>query len=399
MRGNNLGGWIWTRGRRSQPQGGRRPTLELEVLEDRTLPTATVPIGAMGDSLTAPYAGTGHGSAGDRCWVEQFQALRSQDDIQIYNLAHGGATTTTLLQQGQPNAVADLVAAGEVRYAVLIIGANDESQFLGSIFQGNPAPFVNTVVPNIEHALSIVAGGGDVSLVLGNLPDIGVTPLFRSTVTNDPVLLQRLTDAVTMANQQLQGWADANQVPVVDLFSLSYLTLAPITIGDVEIDNAFAPDGFHPNTIAQGILGNTILAAMNVAYGEDVSALSLSDQEILTEAGIDFPPELTYFDVSPYVLYNGGSNLARQSQAELAGAFASHTISPLGRPDVQIDRAEQAAVRVFSPDQTTDVARGSTAQIISDPGTGLSEKPQAMPTLNLAEITGAGEIAALDLRS
>jgi lysophospholipase L1-like esterase len=304
--------------RRTDTASRYRHIPKLEALDDRTLPTVT--IGAMGDSLTAPYTGTPQGSAGDLSWVEQFQALRSQDDIQIVNVARGGATTTSLLAQQQPEAVANLVANGSVSYAVLIIGANDESQFLASIFAGNPAPFVNTVVANIETALNIVAGAGNVSLVLGNLPDIGVTPRFRATVTHDPVLLQRLTDAVTLANQQLQDWANANHIPVLDLFSLSYLTLSPITIGDVEIDNAFAPDDFHPNMVAQGILGNTILQALNVAYGEDVSAVSLSDQEILTEAGIDFPPELTYFDVSSYVLYNPPAAHRQALQAYFAVA-------------------------------------------------------------------------------
>src|SRR5262249_53108139 len=288
----------------------------LEVLEDRTVPSG-VTIGAMGDSMTAPYKGTSHGSAGDRCWVEQFEALRSVDDVQIYNVAKGGATSTTLLSQGQPNTVADLIASGAVRYPVLVIGANDETQFLPSILAGNPDPFVNTVVPNIFKAAAIVAGSGDVPRVVANLPDIGVTPLFRATVTNDPVLLQRLTDAVMLANQQIESLAGAYHVPVVDLFGLSYLTLGPITIGDVQITNYFAPDGYHPGMVAQGILGNTILAAMSVGDGEDVSSLQLTDQEILDEAGIDHPPGQTYFDVGQFVIYNPGSGLPRTLPGDL----------------------------------------------------------------------------------
>src|SRR5690348_5461085 len=56
----------------------RRPRppfrLALEQLDERTLPSATVTIAALGDSLSASYQGTLQGSAGDRSWVQQLQA-------------------------------------------------------------------------------------------------------------------------------------------------------------------------------------------------------------------------------------------------------------------------------------------------------------------------------------
>jgi hypothetical protein len=41
------------RGRLTPP----RPRLEVEALEGRSLPSATITLAAMGDSLTAPYTG------------------------------------------------------------------------------------------------------------------------------------------------------------------------------------------------------------------------------------------------------------------------------------------------------------------------------------------------------
>jgi hypothetical protein len=90
----------------------RRSLRGPEALEDRTLLAVTV--SAMGDSMTAPYAGTAQGSAGDRNWVEQFQLLRSPDDVTIYNEARGGATSTSLLSQGQHTRTAARVADGTV---------------------------------------------------------------------------------------------------------------------------------------------------------------------------------------------------------------------------------------------------------------------------------------------
>ena len=257
----------------------------------------------MGDSLTAPYAGTLQGSAGDRSWVEQFQALRPHQ-ISIANQAVAGATSSSLLAQGQATAVATLVAHGAVDYAVLIVGANDISANLPAIFAGNPTPFVTTVVANIETALDTVAAAGEVGLVVGNIPDVGVTPYFRTYVTNNPFLLEEVTAAVTLANQQIEAFAAVRGIPVVDLFGLGNRIQSPLTVGGVQVNQLFAPDGFHPGTVPQGLLGNTVLDALHRAYDVKIDILRLSDQEILTEAGIGRPGRPTYFDVQPYVIFH-----------------------------------------------------------------------------------------------
>src|SRR5262249_12293249 len=156
---------------RSRRPASRR--LAVEQLEDRMLLSTSVAIGAMGDSLTAPYAGEPYVAPGERNWVEQLQILRSEH-VTIYDEAVPGATSSSLLAQGQAAAVADLVAHGVIDSAVLIIGANDIPPNLPSIFAGNPAPFVTTVVANIETALDTVAAAGSVRLVVGNIPDIGL---------------------------------------------------------------------------------------------------------------------------------------------------------------------------------------------------------------------------------
>ncbi len=63
------------RGRRAlpRPRSGRA-RLEVERLEDRSLPSATITLAAMGDSLTAPYAGHPWGDAGDQSWAQQLAA-------------------------------------------------------------------------------------------------------------------------------------------------------------------------------------------------------------------------------------------------------------------------------------------------------------------------------------
>ncbi|MBV8397132.1 MAG: hypothetical protein JOZ17_00110, partial [Acetobacteraceae bacterium] len=65
-----------------------------------------------------------------------------------------------------------------------------------------------------------------------------------------------------------------------------------------------APDGFHPNTVAQGLLANTVLEAFQEGYGINVRPLRLTDQQILDEANIAHHPGHTYYDVKPFVIAN-----------------------------------------------------------------------------------------------
>ena len=91
---------------------------------------------------------------------------------------------------------------------------------------------------------------------------------------------------------------------MIDLFGLGHLAVNPPILGGVQISNFYGPDGFHPETAPQGILANTVLEALDVAYDVNIHQLRLSDQEILTVAGIPHAPGRTYFDVRPYVIFS-----------------------------------------------------------------------------------------------
>jgi lysophospholipase L1-like esterase len=294
-----------TRNRR--PRYARRPSVQrllLELLEDRNLLSATIRVGVMGDSLSAPYAGQPYGAAGDQNWVELLRTLRPEN-VTIYDEAVPGATSSSLLDGGQQTAVASLIARHKVDFAVLIVGANDITQNLPSIFAGDPTPFVHTVVANIKTALKEVAAGGDAGLVVGNIPDITVTPAFRTFVTSNPVLLEEVTNAVSMANTQIEQFAAAHGVPVLDLFALSHLTGNPIPMGGVQVRNLYAPDEFHPGTVVQGLFANAFLQALEHSDDVHIHRLRLSDQDILTQAGIPHPHLHTFFDVNSLVIISG----------------------------------------------------------------------------------------------
>ncbi|HEV3136552.1 MAG TPA: GDSL-type esterase/lipase family protein [Pirellulales bacterium] len=311
-----------------------RRALRVEQLENRMLLSTSLSIAAMGDSLTAPYAGKPYVAPGERNWVEQLQVLRA-NHVQIYDEAVAGATSSSLLAQGQAATVADLVAHGLVDTAVLIIGGNDVAANLPSIFAGNPEPFVSTVVANIEAALTTVAAAGDVRLVVGNIPDIGITPYFQTFVTNNPFLLQEVTDAVTLANQQIEAFAASRDIPVIDVFGLGHLALNPPILGGVAVNDFYGPDGFHPETAPQGILADAVLEAIHVGYDVNTRGLRLSDQQILTEAGIPHAPGRTFFDVSPYVIFSSPHD---DESGDTEGAAVLHAGRRLAQSAEAVDR-------------------------------------------------------------
>jgi lysophospholipase L1-like esterase len=293
-------------GRLSHSAPMRRPRcrLAVEQLEERSVLSAMATIAALGDSLTASYLGTPYGAAGDRNWVQQFQDAGDKH-LAIDDVAVAGATSADL--GGQVATVVGLVQAGSVQYATLIIGANDVSANLPAIFAGNPTPFVTEVVANIETALNTVAAAGQVHLAVGNIPDISITPAFQIFITSNPFLRQQVTQATMMANQQIEAFAAARGIPVIDLFGLGHLEESPLTVGGVQLNNLYAPDFFHPGSVAQGILGDAILEALGDAFNPSLERFQLTEQQLLDNASTPIPhrPGHTFFDVSPFVLFSG----------------------------------------------------------------------------------------------
>jgi lysophospholipase L1-like esterase len=293
---------------------GRAP-LGVEALADRVLLSATpLRLAVMGDSLSAPYPAPGpsnpppnYGSAGDLSWVQQLQNLDG-NKIVIHDEAFPGATSNSLLNSeaghaAQVPAVVDLIAHHEINAAVLLIGANDVDQDLPLLFT-SPAnfvsTFVSTVVANVETAAGAVAAAGHIKLVIGNVPDVTVTPGFQAAVP--PAAIPVVEQAITLANQQIDAFAAAHELPLVDMYGLTHILNQPITMGGVQVTNLYSPDYFHPNTVGQGILADTVLNAFHEGYDLNVHSLRLSDQQILTEAQIAHQVGHSYFDVNPFVI-------------------------------------------------------------------------------------------------
>jgi lysophospholipase L1-like esterase len=288
-------------------------------------------LGAMGDSLTDEYWDTGVSTyatnwpgllvmfrgvdmgptaaqAGTNTWGSPRNAGYE------YNWALSGATSATLLSEGQHTGLAGQAASDGVHTAVLAIGSNDfnpqsSSAYLNIYFNlwssATIQNYVDQTLTNIETALATVRTAG-VSVVVANLLDPGATPAAASVLSN-ATGRDRVDAAIQSVNAGLKTLAQKYQVPLMDWHGLEKAILGPntnlyatLTLGNVNLNlrgsdpgppnsaptNAFVSDGFHPNTAMQGIFANVVLQALDSGYGAGLALFS--EQEILSYALIPY---------------------------------------------------------------------------------------------------------------
>ena len=360
-------------------------------------------LGAMGDSLSDEYWDSGVSTYATN-WAQLIVVYRSVDMGPTaaqagtgtwgeprnagfkYNWARSGATSATLLTQGQHTGLRGQVSSDGVSNAVLAIGPNDfnPSVLFGayfSIYNGSWSAaqiqsYVNQSIANIETALATVRTSG-VSVVLANVIDPGPTPAVTSAYTS-AANRDRVTAAVQSVNAGVKNLAQKYQVPLMDWYGLETAILGPNTslhatlkVGNVTINlrasdpgppsssptSAFVSDGFHPNTVFQGIFANVILQAFDSGYGAGVALFS--EQELLTHALIAY----------------GGSNTL-QSQI---GSFTNYILLPtlpritaltVAGTNVTL-KFSSVSNQLYLVERRDDLASGAWATVTSNvPGTG-----------------------------
>lgn len=147
--------------------------------------TSFTNIVAFGDSLTdngtstsiGDTYGNGRYTDGD-IWVEMLSRTLS---TKLYDVAYGGATTGSV----EPNLLWQVAAAiadetiptgigDDGTLFTIWAGAND--YFYGEYF--GQAVAAEDVVANIRSAMTTLAGDGATSIMVANLPDLGLTPKY-----------------------------------------------------------------------------------------------------------------------------------------------------------------------------------------------------------------------------
>jgi phospholipase/lecithinase/hemolysin len=350
----------------------------MEVLEDRTLPTASwlTGAGAIGDSLTLPYFN--RFGPNSHNWVEALADLRGinfgaqvsptpnrpNSSSSSYANAWWGPNSYGGLNGAAPGLAAQISAA-QVNLAAVELGVHDFLWYpMANSFPweqgGNLSPsasgtvfsdiyngtlsgsalqtYSNQVLGNLAGVLNTLSTApGRADLVAFNIPDFSVVPVFSQLGFTDSAGLARYTNAVAAADAQYQTLASQDGIPLIDIYDFSHLVTSgnPVVVGGVSLDlthlasptnpTYFFADAQHPGTVVQGLIANMFIAAADNTYGADIAPLS--DQEILRYAGLTPPtPGPTYFDVSRLVIY-----------PTPALTSLSTTSAPEGSPDLTIN--------------------------------------------------------------
>ena len=254
-----------------------------------TPPSTPPKLGVLGDSLSAgDVTGTTPG------WVSDVTTNGPFVLPPGGNQAADGATVANLASE------ISALPAG-LNYTTVIIGGNDAV----NLVEGNEtaATYLSTVVNDVENALATLETDGD-HPVVATVPDIFDTPLIVQEVANLNISTAQVTafkSVIQEANSEIAEFALAHGIPVIDLYAATdALLTTPLTIGGVNfsVPQLFSSDGFHPSPIIQGLLGNMVIDAVDLAYGTGLAPIT--DQQLLTDVGdtatVTGP---TYFNLAP----------------------------------------------------------------------------------------------------
>ena len=291
-------------------------------------------LGAIGDSLTDEYDDQDFGGYA-RNWLELLAEERGVDlgptaleDGQPggtwgeprrtgyqENWARSSADTDTAITQGQHTGCANGAARG-VTHAVVFIGNND--------FRPGLPPFDNSYVYNALYNgvwtqqqidahlddsladLGTLLGpleGAGFRIAITNAIDFGSTPAVETFFPN-AVYRDRVTAVLTEFSDRVRQLAADRNLTFVDLFRFGKAVFgentaprATLLVGNVAIDlngfsgasgnnAAFVEDGVHPHTVAQGIVANVWLAALDQHLGACVPPFT--EQQLLAHNGLAY---------------------------------------------------------------------------------------------------------------
>jgi hypothetical protein len=221
-----------------------------------------------------------------------------------HNWARSGATSYTLISEGQHTGLAGQIRAGLVNNVMMQIGINDfsESGIYGSIYDGSLegaalSAELDRIYENITLALQTVKDAGPDRVFWLSVQDRGVGPVYIAEFP-DASKRQLVSSAIAQLNARVTQYAAAHGMIAVDFGPLSESILEQadasgnLRIGGELIDvltpgdephHAILSDREHGGTVLEGLVANYAMAALR-AHG--VSAAAFSSAEILSHAGI-----------------------------------------------------------------------------------------------------------------
>jgi phospholipase/lecithinase/hemolysin len=300
-------------------------------------------IAIIGDSISDEYRFYAPDRAAARNWVEILAATRglpfgdppvipgrvNRDRRFAYNWSQSGATTTSLMSQGQHTGLAAQVIDGApINLAAVTIGTNDFADLLiKSRSVADVRPVLERASANLAAILEALLGiDPALKIAVFTAVDLRPCPLLRGALNSGlltPRLADAYSDAVAAFNNRLLDLIAAERLRIVPVDInqlLAQVTAArPYVVGDLEIDcivagneppHLFLADGFHPGTIGQCLIANRFLAAINARF--DTGIPLLSDAEMLgIAASVPKPSGLSLLGTGVLALFGYGRRRPR----------------------------------------------------------------------------------------
>ena len=286
-------------------------------------------IGAIGDSLSDEYAEETYSYAHN--WLEQLISTRGVDcgptaaqagqpgntwgeprrTKNKTDWARYGADVSDAISQGQHTGLAAQASAGQIDYAIVVIGANEFSPQITAYFNiynglwssTTITNYVNTALNDLRTIVTTLQGSG-VPIVIANAPDFGMVPAaYTNFLYSNASRRLRVTAAV---NTGIRALAEEKGLVLVDMLALQQAIQGThanlkntLLVGNTAINlkvkdtaahtlpySGFVDDGGHPHTALQGIFANAMIAALNRGYHAGLEPLG--EQEILANAGLPY---------------------------------------------------------------------------------------------------------------
>ena len=285
-------------------------------------PAQLGPIGTLGDSYTDEYRFYPPDRSQARNWVEILHTLRgvtfgpyttqnrggSREQGFAYNWARSDATSTTMVQDQLPGLAAQ-AAKGEIRYASIFIGGNDFLGLADAVGAGQIAPAdipaalaqtATTLITNVETSVStLLAANPNVRVAVWTLPDVTITPIAQAEAAGNPdaqALFAGINAATAEYNTFVKSLGTNPRIAVVDLAGVVSKALATSTNGTItfggqtinlvvpgdDYHNFFLADGLHAGTVAQGIIADTFVEAIDAKFGDQL--FPVTEPEIIRYA-------------------------------------------------------------------------------------------------------------------
>ena len=225
-----------------------------------------------------------------------------------YNWSRSAARLRDMITTGQHTGLAQQIQNGEVKHVFISIGTNDfhiwnntyNEIYNGTLSDAQVQTKVNQMIADITLAVDTVKNAGAESIVVSNISDPGLHPMFISAF---PVASgrERVSAAINQYNAAVLNLATTKNIGFFDqhawgvsllnrVDSNGFLNVGGELINTTVMNNE--PHHFqlgdsvgHMGTVANGLVANEwFIAPLNQKYG--LNLVPFTEQEIITNAGI-----------------------------------------------------------------------------------------------------------------